>query len=68
MPLNRQMSRAGPGAGLGFLDLEHPVVVGAPQLHVDRLAAVAMPHHYGSSLGAGFPSVPLMHQYDQGRE
>ena len=62
------MSQAGPGPGLGFLDFEHPVVVGAPQLHVHRLAAVAMPHHHGSSLGAGFPSVPPMHQYDQGRE
>jgi len=68
MPLNRQMSQAGPGPGLGFLDLEHPAVVDAPQLHVHRLAAVAMPRHHGSSLGAGFPSVPPMHQYDQGRE
>jgi len=64
----RLMSQAGPGPGFGFLDLEHPVVVGAPQLHVQRLAAVTMPDHHGSSLGGGFPSVPPVHQYDQGRE
>jgi hypothetical protein len=30
----------------------------APQLHVHRLAALAVPDHHGPSLGAGFPSVP----------
>ena len=68
MPLNRQMSQAGPGPGLGFLDLEHAMVGGAAQLHVHRLAAVAVADHDGTALGAGFPSVPPMHQYDQGRE
>jgi len=64
----RLMSQAGPGPGFGFLDLEHPMVVRAAQLHVHRLAAVAVPDHHGPSLGAGFPSVPPVHQYDQGRE
>ena len=68
MPLSRQMSQAGPGPGLGFLDLEHPVVVGAAQLHVHGLAAVAVADHDGSSLGAGFPSVPPVHQCSHGRE
>ena len=64
----RLMSQAGPGPGFGFLDLEHAMLVRAPQLHVQRLAAVTMPDHHGSSLGGGFPSVPPVHQYDQGRE
>ena len=62
------MSQAGPGPGFGFLDLEYAMLVRAPQLHVQRLAALAVPDHQGPSLGAGFPSVPPMHQYDQGRE
>src|SRR6478672_7900390 len=62
------MSQAGPGPGFGFLDPENPMVVRAPQLHVHRLAALGVPGHYGPSLGAGFPSVPPVHQYDQGRE
>jgi hypothetical protein len=42
-------------------------VVRAAQLHVHRLAALAVPDHHGPSLGAGFPSVspparPLRHQ------
>src|SRR5882672_2674176 len=64
----RLMSQARPGLGFGFLDLEHPMVVRAPQLHVHRLAALAVPDHHGPALGAGFPSVPPLHQYDQGRE
>jgi len=64
----RLMSQAGPGPGFGFLDLEHAMLVRAPQLHVQRLAALAVPDHHGPSLGAGFPSVPPLHQYDQGRE
>src|SRR5246500_6063717 len=52
-----QISQAGPGPGFGFLDLEHAMVVRAAQLHVHRLAAVAVPDHHGPSLGAGFPSV-----------
>ena len=62
------MSQAGPGPGFGFLDLEHAMVVRAAQLHVQRLAALGVPDHHGPSLGAGFPSVPPLHQYDQGRE
>lgn len=31
------MSPAGPGRGFGFLDLEHAIVVRAPQLHLLRL-------------------------------
>ena len=68
MPLNRQMSQAGPGPGLGFLDLEHAMVVRAAELHVHRLAAVTVPDHHGPALGACFPSVPPLHEYDQGRE
>ena len=64
----RLMSQAGPGPGFGFLDLEHPMVVRAAQLHVHRLAALGVPGHHGPSVGAGFPSVPPVHQYDQGRE
>src|SRR5262245_27929426 len=64
----RLMSHAGPGPGFGFLDLEHAMLVRAPQLHVQRLAALAVPDHHGPSLGAGFPSVPPLHQYDQDRE
>jgi hypothetical protein len=37
----RQMSQVGPGRGFGLLDLEHAIVVRAPQLHVHRLAEVA---------------------------
>ena len=40
-----QLSQAGPGLGFGSLDLEHAMVVRAAQLHVDRLAAVAMADH-----------------------
>src|SRR6476620_494621 len=64
----RLMSQAGPGPGFGFLDLEHAMVVRAAQLHVQRLAALGVPDHHGPSLGAGFPSVPPLHQHDQGRE
>jgi hypothetical protein len=45
------MSQAGPGPGFGFLDLEHARVVRAPQLHVHRLAAVAVADRHGASLG-----------------
>ena len=38
----RLMSQAGPGPGFGFLDLAHAMVVGAAELHVHRLAAVAV--------------------------
>jgi hypothetical protein len=53
--------------GFGFLDLEHAIVVSAPQLHVRRLAAVAAADRHRASVGAGFPSVsplarPLRHQ------
>src|SRR6478736_5600516 len=64
----RLMSQAGPGPGFGFVDLEHAMLVRAPQLHVQRLAALAVPDHHGPSVGAGFPSVAPLHQYDQGRE
>src|SRR6476469_4745888 len=64
----RLMSQAGPGPGFGFLDLEHAMVVRAAELHVHRLAALAMAGHDGASFGAGFPPVPPLHQYDQGRE
>src|SRR6478735_6629785 len=64
----RLMSQAGPGPGFGFLNFEYAMLVRAPQLHVQRLAALAVPDHHGPSLGAGFPSVPPVHQYDQGRE
>src|SRR5260370_29194679 len=46
-----QISQAGPGPGFGFLDLEHAMVVRAAQLHVHRLAALAVPDHHGPSLG-----------------
>src|SRR6478736_4561373 len=62
------MSQAGPGPGFGFVDLEHALVVRAAELHVHRLAALAVADHDGTALGAGFPSVPPLHQYDQGRE
>src|ERR1700748_1202003 len=62
------ISQAGSGPGFGFLDLEYAMVVRAAQLHVHRPAALAVPDHHGPSLRAGFPSVPPMHQYDQGRE
>src|SRR6476620_9419706 len=64
----RLMSQAGPGPGFGFLDFEYAMLVRAPQLHVQRLAGLAVPDHHGPSLGAGFPSVPPVHQYDEGRE
>src|ERR1700752_4252329 len=64
----RLTSQAGPGPGFGFLDLEHAMLVRTPQLHVQRLRAATVPDHHGPSLGAGFPSVPPLHQYDQGRE
>src|SRR6476660_5235377 len=63
-----QISQAGPGPGFGFLDPEHPMLARAAQLHVHRLAAVTVADHHGPALGAGFPSVPPLHQYDQGRE
>src|SRR6476660_617249 len=63
-----QISQAGPGPGFGFLDLEHPMVVRAAELHVHRLAAVKVADQDGPSLGACFPSVPPVHQDDQGRE
>ena len=64
----RLMSQAGPGPGFGFLDLAHAMVVGAAELHVHRLAAVAVADLDGPALGAGFPSVAPLHQDDQGRE
>src|SRR5882757_4473044 len=64
----RLMSQARPGPGFGFLDLEHAMVVRAAELYVHRLAAVTVADHDGTTLGAGFPSVPPLHQYDQGRE
>ena len=62
------VQQAGPGPGFGFLDLEHAMLARAAQLHVQRLAAVTVRDHHGPSRGAGFPSVPPLHQYDQGRE
>ena len=44
------------------------MVVGAAQLHVHRLAAVAVADHDGPALGPGFPSVPPVHQCGHGRE
>ena len=63
-----QISQAGPRPGFGFLDLEHAMVVRAPQLHMHRLVAVAVPDYHGAAFGAGFPSVAPVHQCDQGRE
>ena len=56
-PTVLQIGQAGPGPGFGFLDVGHAMVVGAAQLHVHRLAAVAVADHDGASLEAGFPSV-----------
>ncbi|HEY2198768.1 MAG TPA: hypothetical protein VGH69_13895 [Mycobacterium sp.] len=62
------MSQAGPGPGFGFLDLEYAMVVGAAQLHVHRLAALAVADRHETALGAGFPSVPPLHQCGYRRE
>ena len=51
------MSQAGPGPGFGFLDLEHPMVVRAAELHVHRLAAVAVAAARLGMLIIGAPSI-----------
>src|SRR5260370_42688621 len=57
-----------PWPGVCVRDYEHAMVVLSAQLPGYRLAAVAVPGHHGPSLGAGFPSVPPLHQYDHRRE